>query len=182
MTKTNLRRGDHRLGARPRPRERKKKKKAQEGEFFGIKQCFLEQQPKGPAWERGPSGNLRPEAPPPLTHLSSLLSLLYFPLISPALPPPPLLKHRALLDTLSISRHQLTLRATWPTVTLSWPTGGATERSVSTDVSQLAGGFWSAGVIQMKRCSELKVLNGLSTCFALARSPHIKPNEEKLVG
>lgn len=70
----NSRRGDHRLGARPRERTEKP------GEFFGIKQCFLYQPRQGPAWDRGQAGSLRPEAPrlrPPLTFLSSPLSLFF---------------------------------------------------------------------------------------------------------
>lgn len=78
-------------------------------EFFGIKQCFLYQQRKGPAREREQASDLRPEAPlpvsdPPLTLLSSPLSLFFFFHSSHLLylpPPPP--KKGSHLDIISIS-------------------------------------------------------------------------------
>lgn len=71
---------------------REKGRKNQEREFFGIKQCFLYQQrKKGPAWETERAGDSRPDAPrlrsPSHFSLLPAVSLFFFPLISPALPP-----------------------------------------------------------------------------------------------
>lgn len=70
------RRGDHRVGARPREKEENQPGESVLGK---IKQCFLYQQWKGPAWETEQAGNLRPRAPHPPPCLRLPFSLFFRP-------------------------------------------------------------------------------------------------------
>ena len=107
--KKKKQRGENNKLAERRPsfgRTTARKEEKTRREFFGIKQCFLYQQRKGPAWERGQAGNLRPEAPLspiPLSLFCPPRCLYYFPLISPVLPPPTPPKKRVTLGHYSIS-------------------------------------------------------------------------------
>lgn len=113
-----------------RPRERKTN---QERMFLRIKQCFLFffTSIKRGRPEKVRTSNSRPETPPspiPLSLFSPPRCLSFFPLISPALPPPspsPSQRRVTLGHYFHFFTPTFTLKATWLTVTLSWLTGGA---------------------------------------------------------
>lgn len=139
---------------------REKGRKNQEREFFGIKQCFLYQQrKKGAGLRNRASRRLEARRPPvsdpPLTFLSSPLSLFFFFHSSHLLylPPLPLQKRVTLGHYFHFLNPTFTLLATWLTVALEWLTGGACTSVFKSVLNHSFGMCWALIdlVIQIKK-------------------------------
>lgn len=140
---------------------REKGRKNQEREFFGIKQCFLYQQrKKGAGLRNRASRRLEARRPPvsdpPLTFLSSPLSLFFFFFHSSHLlylPPLPLQKRVTLGHYFHFLNPTFTLLATWLTVALEWLTGGACTSVFKSVLNHSFGMCWALIdlVIQIKK-------------------------------
>lgn len=146
---------DHRLGAQPRERKKKPGERVLRNKtVFSLPAAKKRGRPEKQS-EPATRGQTPPVSDPPLTFLSSPLSLFFFFHSSHLLylPPLPLQKRVTLGHYFHFLNPTFTLLATWLTVALEWLTGGACTSVFESVLNHSFGMCWALIdlVIQIKK-------------------------------